>query len=107
MFLISARRLLKFENATSLCGHIENCDMGDMMDNMDNNSMEEYNNNNMDNNSTEVYNYNNMNNSTEEYNNKTMDNSMEEYNYNNTDNRHDNDSPKKNLVLYKYIYNKK
>ena len=83
MFLISARRLLKFENATSLCGHIENCDMGDMMDNMDNNSMEEYNNNNMDNNSTE------------------------EYNYNNTDNRHDNDSPKKNLVLYKYIYNKK
>jgi len=69
-----ARRLLKFENATSLCGHIENCDMGDMMDNMDNNSMEEYNNNNMDNNSTE------------EYNNKTMDNSMEEYNYNNTDN---------------------
>lgn len=95
MFLISARRLLKFENATSLCGHIENCDMGDMMDNMDNNSMEEYNNNNMDNNSTE------------EYNNKTMDNSMEEYNYNNTDNRHDNDSPKKNLVLYKYIYNKK
>ena len=89
MFLISARRLLKFENATSLCGHIENCDMGDMMDNMGDN------NNNMDNNSTE------------EYNNKTMDNSMEEYNYNNTDNRHDNDSPKKNLVLYKYIYNKK